>query len=231
MERTDTPIEDSTVEQVLTFIRDAIIDGTFPPESKLLPKQIAEKCGTSFIPVREALRALESEGFVSFVHNRGAWVTPLSLADLEDLYIIRLELECQAVRQAAPFTKPEIARLDDLLAQSRDAHERGDNATIVALNRELHFSMYRKANSPRRLRLIEQLWLHSARYQRLSLNYRHDASDAEHRRIITRLRRGDHEGAAVALQAHLDTTVRLIREQIEATLGDDLDRRSQLITA
>ena len=121
MERHDTPIEDSTVEQVLTYVREGIISGHFPPDVKLLPKQIAESCGTSFIPVREALRVLESEGFVNFVHNRGAWVTPLSLADLEDIYTIRIELECEAVRRAEPFSKAEIAHLDDLLARSATA--------------------------------------------------------------------------------------------------------------
>jgi len=221
MERRDPAIEDSSVEQVLNHVREGIISGYFPPNVKLLPKQIADVCGTSFIPVREALRVLESEGFVNFVHNRGAWVTPLSIADLEDLYSIRIELECEAVRRADRFTKAEIAHLDDLLERSRLGHERGDNHELVALNRELHFSIYQKSNSPRRLKLIKELWLHSARYQRLSLNYRQDASDAEHRMVVNKLRRGDHSGAADALKAHLETTVSLIREPIEhvATVG------------
>lgn len=212
----DTTIEDSTVEQVLSYIREGIIDGQFPPQSKLLPKQIAESCGTSFIPVREALRTLESEGFVHFVHNRGAWVTPLSISDLEDLYTIRMELECEAVRQADRFTKEEIAHLDQLLADSVAGNKKHQNARLVALNRELHFSIYRKAHSPRRLKLIEQLWMHSARYQRMSLDFRHDASDAEHRKIVNKLRRGDHDGAAEALRVHLQTTVDLIREGLES---------------
>ena len=230
MERHDTPIEDSTVEQVLTYVRQGIISGYFPPDVKLLPKQIAQSCGTSFIPVREALRVLESEGFVKFVHNRGAWVTPLSLADLEDIYTIRIELECEAVRRAEPFSKAEIAHLDDLLERSRESHERRDNAELVALNRELHFAIYEKANSPRRLKLIAQLWLHSARYQRLSLNHRKDASDVEHRRVVTKLRRRDHEGAAIALKAHLETTVDLIREQIEDVSADSGSNVARLIT-
>lgn len=114
--------------------------------------------------------------------------------------MIRIELECEAVRQATPFTKVEIAHLDDLLVRSRDRCKHGDNAAIVVLNREFHFSIYEKAESPRRLKLISQLWLHSARYQRLSLNYRHD---------------GDHEGAATALKSHLETIVRLMNRQID----------------
>lgn len=210
--------EDSTVEQVLSYIRERIIDGQFPPRSKLLPKQIADSCGTSFIPVREALRTLESEGFVQFVHNRGAWVTPLSIADLEDLYVVRIELECEAVRRAERFDRGEIAHLADLLEQSARHNEQQDNATLVALNRELHFAIYRKSNSPRRLKLIEQLWLHSARYQRMSLDYRHDAADAEHRRILAELEQGDHDGAAEALRSHLQTTVDLLREVLQVRI-------------
>ena len=215
MAQHSTPIEDSSVEQVVTFVREGIIGGDFRPGAKLLPKQIAESCGTSFIPVREALRVLESEGFVNFVHNRGAWVTPLSKADLQDIYMIRIELECEAVRQATPFTKVEIAHLDDLLVRSRDRHKHGDNAAIVVLNREFHFSIYEKAESPRRLKLISQLWLHSARYQRLSLNDRHDGADTEHRRMLNKLRVGDHQGAAAELKSHLETTVRLMNRQID----------------
>lgn len=213
------PIEDSTVEQVATFVRDGIISGEFPPAAKLLPKRIAEQCGTSFIPVREALRLLASEGFVTFVHNRGVWVTPLSKADLHEIYTLRIELECEAIRQAEPFSEAEIAHLDDLLQALQAHHHEQDHAGIVALNRELHFSIYAKSGSPRRLRLIDQLWLHSARYQRLVLDFRHDAADAEHRTMVDELRRGDHDAAALALQTHLETTVRLM----SAGIDDDPD--------
>jgi DNA-binding GntR family transcriptional regulator len=136
MEQRDSVTEDSTVEQVLAYVREGIINGAFPPQSKLLPKVIAEACGTSFIPVREALRVLESEGFVTFVHNRGAWVTPLSMDDLDDLYTIRIELECETLRRAAPFSATEIRRLERLLTLADKASRRGDRATVIELNRE-----------------------------------------------------------------------------------------------
>jgi len=232
MEHRDTPSEDSNVEQVLAHVRERIISGEFPPSSKLLPKVIAEACGTSFIPVREALRVLESEGFVTFVHNRGAWVTPLSMSDLDDLYTIRIELECEAVRRAAPLSSDEIRRLEQLLERADVANRTGDRATVIEMNRELHLSIYSNAGSPRRMKLIEQLWLHSARYQRLSLLYRHDAADAEHRLILECLARRDQKGAAKALKTHLETTVRLLREGIESShSAGTLPRAAQLLDA
>jgi DNA-binding GntR family transcriptional regulator len=232
MEQRDSIAEDSTVEQVLVYVRDGILNGSLPPRSKLLPKVIAEACGTSFIPVREALRVLESEGFVSFVHNRGAWVTPLSIDDLDDLYTIRIELECETIRRAATCSAAEIRHLERLLTLADKASRRGDRATVIELNREFHFTIYSRANSPRRMKLIEQLWLHSERYQRLSLAFRHDASDAEHRLVLDGLAGGDHNAAARALRAHLETTVRLIREGIEASRSADaLDPAGQMLDA
>ena len=98
---------DSSVDYVVQHIRQGIIEGEYHQDTKLLPRAIAERCGTSFIPVREAMRILESEGFVTFRHNRGAWVTSLSLSDLEELYELRVELESQAVRRARPVRRAQ----------------------------------------------------------------------------------------------------------------------------
>jgi DNA-binding GntR family transcriptional regulator len=208
---------DSSVEVVLKFTRQAIVDGRFAPDTKLIPRQIAAECGVSFIPVREALRVLVSEGFVTFFHNRGAWVTPLSIADLEDLYAIRIELETEAVRCASPMSVADIERLTNILNSADRASARGDRKRVLALNRDFHFFIYEKTQSPRRLRLIEQMWQHAERYQRLSLNYRHDAADEEHRDVIAALAKDDSRGAAQAMRTHLETTVNLIRIAFTST--------------
>jgi DNA-binding GntR family transcriptional regulator len=204
---------DSSVDHVVQHIRQGIIDGEYRHDTKLLPRAIAERCGTSFIPVREAMRILESEGFVSFRHNRGAWVTSLSLADLEELYELRIELESQAVRRARPCAERDIALLRDKIDRIRIANQRKEPDKVVALNRDLHFLIYRRCNSPRRLKMIEQLWMHAERYQRLSVHFRHDAADEEHRGIIDLLALGDHNAAADAMRDHLTSTVNLLRAE------------------
>ena len=203
----------SNVDHVLQYLRDGIIEGRFPSCSKLLPNQIAASCGTSFIPVREALRALEAEGFVNFVHNRGAFVASLSIDDLESIYEFRIDLECEAVRRAAPFTSANNAYLADLLTRSTAAHDQNDKLSQLALNRDFHFFIYERANSPRRLKVINELWLHSARYQRMSIDHRGDAG-SEHHEIAENLSSGDHVGAANALKNHLQNTIDLIRSEI-----------------
>jgi DNA-binding GntR family transcriptional regulator len=208
---------DSSVDHVVEHLRSGIISGEYPHDTKLLPKAIAERCGTSFIPVREALRILEAEGFVVFRHNRGAWVTSLSIADLEDLYELRIELEAQAVRRARPCTERDIQLLRDIVDRIAIANQRNEAPKVVALNRDFHFLIYRRSNSPRRLKTIEQLWLHAERYQRLSVEFRHDAADDEHRQIINLLAAGDHNAAADAMRDHLTTTVELLRSAFVST--------------
>lgn len=202
---------DSSVDVAVQHIRQGIINGEYRHDTKLLPRAIAERCGTSFIPVREAMRILESEGFVTFRHNRGAWVTPLSLSDLEELYELRIELESQAVRRARPCEERDIALMRDKVDRILIANQRNEANKVVALNRDLHFLIYRRCNSPRRLKMIEQLWMHAERYQRLSVDYRDDAADEEHRAIIDMLAMGDHNAAADAMRDHLTSTVNLLR--------------------
>jgi DNA-binding GntR family transcriptional regulator len=202
---------DSSVDYVVQHIRQGIIEGEYRQDTKLLPRAIAERCGTSFIPVREAMRILESEGFVTFRHNRGAWVTSLSLSDLEELYELRVELESQAVRRARPCDERSIALLRDKVDRIRIANRRNEANKVVALNRDLHFLIYRRCNSPRLLKMIEQLWMHAERYQRMSVDVRDDAADEEHRQIIDMLAVGDHDAAADAMRGHLTSTVSLLR--------------------
>ena len=59
--------------------------------------------------------------------------------------------------------------------------------------------------------MIEQLWLHAERYQHMSVEFRHDAADEEHRQVIDLLAAGDHSAAADAMRDHLTSTVNLLR--------------------
>ena len=211
MPRSKTKVDDSSVEQVITHIRSCIVSGQYPADTKLLPKLIADECGTSFIPVREAMRALESEGLVTYIHNRGVWVTPLSMSDLDDLYRIRIELESGAVANSDKFSEKEIADLENILQKMAEFRESGEDSKVIRLNTDFHFKIYRKTNSPRRIKLIEQLWDHADRYQRLSLKYRHDAADVEHHEILKHLAAGNNLQAAKALATHLETTASLVR--------------------
>ena len=207
--------DDSSVQQVLAFARAKIINGEYPPNTKLLPKILAEECGTSLIPVREAMRALESDGLVTFIHNRGAWVSPISIDDLNDLYSVRIPLEMNAVETAVDLTSEDIKKLHDLLDNADAAMNSNNKAEVVKLNKDFHFAIYSHSKSPWRLRLIETLWSHAERYQRFSLDFRKDAADREHHDIVDCLAAHDNRGAAKAMGVHLKSTVELLNKSLK----------------
>ena len=209
--------DDSTVEKVLSYIRPRIINGEFPPGSKLEPKKIADACKTSLIPVREALRVLQTDGLVTVFHNKGTWVARMSLTDLRDLYSVRVNLEGETVQMVEGAGPDTIARLRDILSRAKESAAVGDNEALHRLNKDFHFEIYGLCGSQWRLRLIDTLWDHAERYQRLSINYRDDGADEEHRIIVDALERGDRVAAGKALASHLLSTVDLLIDSLDGT--------------
>ena len=84
------------------MLRDAIIDGEFPPGSPLRHNELTNAFGVSLIPIREAMRKLEVERLVDSTPNKGARVASVSLDDVRDVYQTRIALETEALRRAWP---------------------------------------------------------------------------------------------------------------------------------
>src|SRR5580658_11203182 len=97
-------------ETVVDWLRADILAGRLAPGSRLRQDAIAIEYGVSHIPVREAFRRLEAEGLVSIRPHHGAIVTSLSASEIEELYEIRVALECAAMRAAVPRMSAESLR-------------------------------------------------------------------------------------------------------------------------
>src|SRR6478736_2795241 len=98
----------SSVELVYRRTRHDIVSGELAPGVPLRLQELAARNGVSMIPVREALRLLEAEGFVDIHRNKGARVAPFSKEDMLDVYRTRLVLESEALRQAVPNVTPQL---------------------------------------------------------------------------------------------------------------------------
>jgi len=200
----------SLVDRVLDFVRDRILSGEYEPGARLRLQPLAEESGASLIPVREALRILEAERLVETIPNRGARVAGISREDMEDLYRVRVLLETQAVRESPPMTEEEAKEFAEILDQLKEAAKAGDDTLVLKLHRQYHFGIYERTSSRWLATLIDLLWKHTERYQRLSLPFRHYAADHQHRDVLEALSNGDPGTAAEALRVHLETTARLV---------------------
>jgi len=212
----DDKSEDVTqVAAVYHGIREAILDGRYAPGTPLRLKMLVIDHGGSHIPIREALRRLESERLVENIPNKGARVTPLSLDHLDDLYHTRIALEVDAVRRALENTTPkDLKHLTCLAEELDDAFDSGDTERAVAAHRRLHFGIYDLAESEWLSHLITILWNQSDRYRSLATPQRSSVEiSAEHRAIIDGLAHGDADAAGEALRLHLGHTASVVRER------------------
>jgi DNA-binding GntR family transcriptional regulator len=202
IERSEAP--QSRVEAVYRDLRDAIIDGEYAPGSHLRLQELAATYGVSLIPVREAIRKLETERLVETFPNRGARVAEISAEDVADSYRARVLLETGAVRLAYPALDPTaIEEARAIMNRMVEAFANGDVAAGLDLHRELHFYIYERSQSQWLVYVIEILWAHTERYRRMGTP---DPHGGEHAKMLDALADGRIEAAVEALRIDLEHT-------------------------
>jgi DNA-binding GntR family transcriptional regulator len=198
----------SSVELVYQRTRHDIVSGELAPGSALRLQELAARNGVSMIPVREALRLLEAEGFVDILQNKGARVAPLSLQDMLDVYRTRIVLETEAIRQSAPHVTPQIVAKARKLNLKLGRQKERTGYVVYEDHRAFHFTLYEPSGSRWLLRLIGGVWDHTERYRRhVAPRVTSTSTVDEHERILASVECGDTDGAVRALQDHLEGSV------------------------
>jgi DNA-binding GntR family transcriptional regulator len=200
-------------EQLVDHLRDEIVRGTFDPGERLRLEDVAARFGVSTMPVREALRDLESEGLVTIYPHRGAIVTELTAEDLQDIYDIRATLEAMATRLAVPrMTKATYQELEYIIEQMDG--QLGHVAALVKLNHQFHSTLYAKSGRRhlcelnRALRYRTQHYLHAYMDDLGSMAL----AQGEHRAILEACQSGGAEEAASLVGEHVTEVGRAIIE-------------------
>ena len=155
-------------DQAYTSLRDALASGALPPGHRLTVRGLVDLLGIGFTPAREALNRLAAEGCLESGQGRGLFVPSLTLARYEESFTIRMALEPMAATAALPhLSDADIDALvgiqDSLLA----AKKRKDYVTVLARNREFHFSIYRQCAMPTLLAILDSLYLQTGPTLRL----------------------------------------------------------------
>lgn len=121
------------------YVKRRILDGTYGPGYRLVLENISREADMSQLPVREALRRLEAEGYVSYKHNSGARVAELDPAAYESTQHVIAVLEGAATAGAAPLLTPDaLARAAVLNDEMRRRRELFDAEGFMELNAEFH---------------------------------------------------------------------------------------------
>lgn len=194
---------------VLTSMREAILTAALPPGTRLRQEKLADLFGTSRIPVREALRALEYEGLVSSLPYRGFTVTELDADDIEEVYDLRILLESHAVRLAVPLMTDEDLHVLEGMYAEMSAAEPGDEQ--LAARERFYIRLFSMTGRPRLVSLISRLRQEVARSLRWP-TLQH--APAHHEQFFEAIRAGDAERAASQLANHYRRVAILIRRYI-----------------
>ncbi|MFC4243821.1 GntR family transcriptional regulator [Gryllotalpicola reticulitermitis] len=210
------PINDgearTTPLAIAQVLRARIIGGNYAPGEQLVEDRLAKHFGVSRIPVREALRMLEAEGFVDLVPYRGAFVAEVDRDAADHTLEIRAGLEPIAARRAAVYrTEENLDVLRDALSRGEHATEKQQFELLPSLNSVFHSELWSASANGELKNLLDQLnfkiaWVYS-------LNVRRNATESwqGHRRILDAVEAGDDLGAEAAMRTHIDNAIEVHR--------------------
>lgn len=219
----------SVVEQVTAELRRSILSGDLAPGREFSLREIAGMLNVSFIPVREALRSLESEGLVITRPGRSAQVTPLDLDDLHGIYRLRRTVEPEIARRSCLLLSDE--ELDRLARAATEFGAQHGIREIYDDHHAFHLALLSPAATQWDIRVLTTLWRAAERYIRIGFGLldpdpaEHGRRQEAHENLVAVFRTRDPDAAAQAIHDHLDrnerTALRALGddETVERTLG------------
>lgn len=203
-------------DRVYEEIRRVVMGGQLQPGSSVTIRGLAEKLGTSTMPVRDALRRLHVERILEVDGQRRFRLRALSRAEFEEILALRLQLEGDLAELAAlTISDTDLATLREI--QSRIEANLSRDENFLRANQEFHFHLYACAQRPITIEIIGSLWLQVGPL----LNYyrqRHggDVAIQHHRDIIQALQERNPTAVRTAVQADLRDAAAVILEEMPA---------------
>lgn len=193
-------------DRALEFVKERILDGTYPGGALLSEGEIAGALGVSRTPVREAFLLLEAEGLMRLYPKRGALVVGVSPEEVRDVMETRLLVERHAAGRVARGGADVGRVLDALIARQERLIARRDQAGFVQADREFHRAIVAAAGN----RILERLYdaLRDRQRRMNAISIARDPSLAarfieDHRAIAAAIAAGDADAAEEATARHL----------------------------
>ncbi|MDR7258571.1 DNA-binding GntR family transcriptional regulator [Sphingomonas sp. BE270] len=198
-------------ERVFEIVREQIVTGQLPHDLPIRQDALAAELGVSKIPLREALARLEQEGLLTSQANRGYFVQPMSSAQAEEIFELRLAVEPVAAARAARVATEADRRAAIESFERLDQAAEGNLAEVAIRNRDFHTALVRPGDRILTTQVVERLTILAERYviAHLAPAGRDERAHVEHRGLLD------------AWLARDETTIEsMLSEHIAATLDD-----------
>lgn len=216
----DLPQTESRHETLVGDIRDLVIDGTLAPGERVPERMLSERFGVSRTPLREAIKALASEGILDLLPNRGAWVSKITTQEIDELFQVMGALEALSGELAAKnASEADIAEVKALHYQMVLHFTRRELMDYFRLNQQIHEKIFATAGNATLKNMYRALAfrIRRARYIANISEIRWAAAVAEHEDILAALEARDGARLGEILRHHLANTCETVRREIAET--------------
>jgi DNA-binding GntR family transcriptional regulator len=200
---TRTSLHQELVDQLQLLI----IGGTLVPGTKVPEKDLCEQFGVSRTPLREALKVLASDGLIRLEPNRGAWVTTVTISEVEEVFPVLGALEALSGKLAClHITDAEIEAVRALHHQMIESYERRDLDSYFSINQKIHRAILLATRNETLATSCQALSLRMQRARYLANMTEGRWYDAvqEHEKILTFLVTRDGDKLAMTLRDHME---------------------------
>ncbi len=204
-------------DDVVSGIRDLIVEGELAPGSHIAERVLCERFGVSRTPLREALKVLASEGLIELAPNRGAHVLQLTEADVEEMFEVMGTLEALAGELAAKrITGEQLAEVKALHYQMALHFTRGELMPYFRLNQEIHGKIFEVAGNRTLMSVYRGIAgrIRRARYVANNSKSRWAEALDEHEQILTALETRDGDALGTILKDHLRKTCETVKQAL-----------------
>jgi DNA-binding GntR family transcriptional regulator len=173
----------------------------------LVEKELAKRYRASRTPVREAALRLQEDRLLQIVPNRGYFVSPITLQELNDVYEFRIAIECEAAELAA--RKATDIELLNELSELADTSYRADSVAsyseFIEADTEFHVGIARLSRNQMLVRAISEARSQMERimYAAIDIHYYGEVPTREHQEIIKTIRQHDPEAARRSMHDHI----------------------------
>jgi len=204
-------------------IRELIILGKLKPGERLVESKLAESLGISRQPIREAFRILELEHLITLIPRKGAYVSEISLKEIEEIYEIRAMIEGFAARLAiSHITQKDISQLKSILNLMERSIRENNFKKVIKCNLSFHQKIISLSKNDNLAKVYKSILLPVRRHQKMGLSLHSSwmVSLEEHRSILEALNSRDIKRAEEMCREHvLKAEKRLIDRLISTQKG------------
>lgn len=207
----------SLPDVIANDLRDRILSGDLAEGEAIRQEALATEYEVSRMPIREALKRLNTEGLIQWANNKGGSVTKHSLSEIGEMFDLRSVIEVDLFRRAIPkMDATDFARCAEILVQMETSYDENNVSQWGELNHQYHLALYSASERKLTNEILDRINLQSDRYVRMHLSVMKQREPArkEHRELLELAREGKVEVACELLKKHIERTKEELLELI-----------------